>query len=538
MEGFLQTKNYQQFTVVDEGGKVLYSFEGAKKANRCLPGDCVVVRLCLTTNYVVDSSGADNTVVVKDDKITLKERVPSLPIAGYLELDSKTTYGSTKRHVPLYLFTPLNPSYPPFIVSSSETNRVKKVALIDFLEWEETRELPRGALKQLIGNAGTLEAEEAGLLWSTCPWTGLKAGIEVLADDCPKRQPIGGFTFNVDPAGCKDIDDCVSFEEIGENEWWITITISDVASCVEEMGAVDCMAAVQGQTLYRDGTAIRPMLPPALSEEACSLVAGTERRGVSLSFCWRIGEGIDGLLTWSESVIKNDKTYTYENVPEAYAKLLTGCTSVIAGRSVTDAHEWIEVLMKLYNCEAAKLLVKAGVGILRRHSAPDLDRLAKYTAMRPELAALANAAAAYCLVGEPDTTHFGLGTDAYCHATSPIRRYADLANQRILKQVIRGNMQGLCVSVPVADLNLRAKVSKAYERDRVFLNCLLGAGKREFEALVLDVGEKVVLWIPEWSQKVKCVTNRSVAEGQTVVVRCAMNIGARRWKERLVIEIL
>ena len=524
MEGFLQTKNYQQFTVVDEGGNVLYSFEGAKKANRCLPGDSVVV------------NNNANSVVVKDDKVALKERVPSLPIAGYLELDSKTTYGSTKRHVPLYLFTPLNPSYPPFIVSSSETNKVKKVALIDFLEWEETRELPRGALKQLIGNAGTLEAEEAGLLWSTCPWTGLKAGIEVLADDCPTRTPVKGFTFNVDPAGCKDIDDCVSFEEIGENEWWITITISDVASCVEEMGAVDCMAAVQGQTLYRDGTAIRPMLPPALSEEACSLVAGTERRGISLSFVWR-REAIHS-LEWSETTIKNDKTYTYENVPEEYAKLLTGCTSAIAGRSVTDAHEWIEVLMKLYNCEAAKLLVKAGVGILRRHSAPDQERLAKYTAMRPELAALANAAAAYCLVGEPDTTHFGLGTDAYCHATSPIRRYADLANQRILKQVIRGNLQGLCVSVPVSDLNLRAKVSKAYERDRVFLNCLLGAGKREFEAIVLEIGEKVVLWIPEWSQKVKCVTNRSVAEGQTVVVRCAMNIGARRWKERMVIEIL
>jgi hypothetical protein len=142
------------------------------------------------------------------------------------------------------------------------------------------------------------------------------------------------------------------------------------------------------------------------------------------------------------------------------------------------------------------------------------------------------------MVGEADTVHFGLGTDAYCHATSPIRRYADLANQRILKQVIRGNMKGLCVSVPVADLNLRAKVSKAYERDRVFLNCLLGQGKREFEALVLEIGEKVVLWISEWNQRVKCITNRSVTEGQTVIVRCAMNIGARRWKERLVIEIL
>jgi hypothetical protein len=55
MEGFLQTKNYQQFTVVDEAGKVLYSFEGAKKANRCLPGDVVTVveSQSLTTDHII-----------------------------------------------------------------------------------------------------------------------------------------------------------------------------------------------------------------------------------------------------------------------------------------------------------------------------------------------------------------------------------------------------------------------------------------------------------------------------------------------------
>jgi hypothetical protein len=112
------------------------------------------------------------------------------------------------------------------------------------------------------------------------------------------------------------------------------------------------------------------------------------------------------------------------------------------------------------------------------------------------------------------------------------------------------------------DLNQRAKVSKGYERDRVFLNALLKDGKRVFDALVLDlteeeVGVKVCLWIPEWQQRVKMraklltKTERvwsveladesgsyELSEGQMVKVECGMNVGAPRWKDRLIICIV
>jgi exoribonuclease R len=541
---FLRTKNYKQFEVVDETtDTVLHTFEGAFNANRALPGDEVTL----------DAS----------KNVILGTRAPHLPLAGYLELNSKTTYGLTKKGMPLFLFVPLNPSYPSFIVSSSDRDRsCKKIAVIDFLEWTHDRVLPRGALKHMIGPAGDLIAEEEALLWTACPWSNLTQGLTVLADDCPKRSELKGTTFNIDPEGCKDIDDCVTLFKDGQ-DWLLTITIADVASAIEEMSAVDCMAANQGQTLYMNGIAIKPMLPRYYSEEHCSLIPGQPRRGVSLTLRFDKDLVLTGDPVWSETLITNQKTYSYEDVEGEDASTLGCLVSALKGHSIDDPHEWIEVLMVLYNTEAAKLLLTGGEGILRTHSAPDLAKLERYAAMDPELKVLASKAATYTLIGTQETyQHWGLDAAAYCHASSPIRRYADLANQRILKQLIRGNMKGLVVSVPVSELNQRAKVSKGYERDRVFLNALLKEGQREFEALVLDLVEesgqvKCVLWIYEWQQKVKCryalieiqeSTYRvrsadeskihELKEGLVVRIECGLNLGASRWKDRVVIRIL
>ena len=515
LEGILSSKNYHLFQVISND-TVVYTFEGAKNANRCFVGDLVEV--------------------LADGSVVQKEKGPPITLAGYLELDSKTTYGLNKRGHPLYLFQPLNTAYPSFMVACSEKDRrFKRVALVDTMDWEATRELPRGALKTLLGPVGDLVAEEEALLWNACPWKGLSTGFEVQADDAPCRRLISGFTFNVDPAGCKDIDDCVTFEPV-HTGYRVSITISDVASCIPELGAIDCMASVKGQTLYRDGYAIRPMLPPAFSEDACSLVPDKERRGVSLSMMWT--NNSIGDLEWHETCITNNHTFTYDNLNKENAELLGPFASCLAKKSIVDSHEWIEVLMKVYNCEAAKLLVKAGAGILRRHKGADLERLEAYRKIDSALEMLANTAGEYCHVGDSNTTHVGLGTEAYCHATSPIRRYADLVNQRILKQVIRNNLEGLMVTMPVCDLNARAKACRGYERDRVFLKCLLGTGIREFDALVLELGDRTTLWVPAWQQRTKVKGFEGLTVGQTIRIRCAMNVGQRRWKDRMVIEII
>jgi hypothetical protein len=92
--------------------------------------------------------------------------------------------------------------------------------------------------------------------------------------------------------------------------------------------------------------------------------------------------------------------------------------------------------------------------------------------------------------------------------------------------------------MPVCDLNARAKACRGYERDRVFLKCLLGTGIREFDALVLELGDRTTLWVPAWQQRIKVVKAEGVEVGKAVRFRCAMNVGQRRWKDRMVIELV
>lgn len=536
IQGILSTRNYKQFTILspDDGKTVLHespALEGcgnvALLAKGCLPGD---------------------TVEWTGSRYNLIERTGHPMLVGTLELASRTTYGMTSRGAFIFLFVPYNKSYPPFVVGSSEKDRsTHRLAVIQVDSWDSaTSQFPRGRLEHMLGPVGDLKAEEDALLWHACPWPSLRTKhvippnhpIPALEADA-RRRILTGFTFNIDPPGCRDIDDVITMEHIaGTQRWNVTITIADVAAYVDEMGALDILASTFGQTLYKDGEAVRPMLPPTLSEGTCSLLAGAERRGVSMTFVWDRTTRQRGEVQWFESIFTNDASYTYEQF-QVETRASREVLREVAGGS-DDSHKWVEAMMLLYNTEAAKLLRSTGTGILRRHTAPDAERLARYVAWDPSLARLAMSSATYCLADETDVAHFGIGTEVYCHASSPIRRYADLMNQRILKQIIRGTTEGLMVSVPVEDLVVREKAAKQYEKKLVFLRELLG-GPRTVVGRILEIvpeQSKIRVWVETWKTIVSVRGGADgFAEGEEVQLECAINLLSRRWSERMVVRV-
>jgi exoribonuclease R len=522
--------------ILSDTGSLIHTFIGSKAANRCLPGDHV---------------GWVNGECI----LELRDQHPLL--VGTLELTNPSTYGMTRRGHLMYLFTPYDKRYPHFIVGSSEKDRSQnRLVLVQLEEWNQ--QFPRGSIQQTLGVSGDEKAEMEALIWQASPWRYPKQMDPVPVPQAVSRTRLIGTTFHIDPQGCRDVDDVFTFEPVKEG-WKVTITISDVAAFVEDGGAVDIMASLIGQTLYdTNGTVLRPMLPKEYSEEACSLLPGKECYGISLQFLWT------GLmirdLQWFQSILTVHRSYSYEEFQESDSPektILQELASYLAKKPVMDAHEWVAQMMIFYNTEAGKQLQSIQQGILRRHSAPKWEQLEKYKEHVPDLEILAHSAAEYCLAEEENTQHYGLESNHYAHASSPIRRYADLVNQRVLTRLIQGSTEYFIVPQAMYDMNLRGKIIKNFARDITFLRAIM-TGQTVFQGIILETTPKengwvkIKLYVPEWKRMIS-TTYQQISEHRVrsrdeqsemditlyreVTFRCAVLPHQRNWKDRIILHL-
>lgn len=522
----LFTKNYKDF-VVKDNDKILREFHDARLARKCLPGDSVSIE-CETG-------------------CTLIERCEHPVICGLIELNSKTKYGFTSKNVPIYLFVPFNECYPPFVVGCSERDtQVNRLALIRFENiWADT--FPRGSLMRLL-DAG---ADEEALYWTYSPWAcvNYKGTFPDLVS--LDKRIILEECFHIDPSGCKDVDDVLMFS-VEDGLDYVTITIADVSAAISEGSPLDLRASKISQTFYQDGVQPKSMFPSLMSEGQLSLLKGARKPGLSLKVC------LDDLTikgSWFESAVNVTQTFDYESIYKdlGLVSKLRKMSSVF-GLMSDDSHKWIEAAMKFYNVEAAKLLKQAGLGVMRSHSGPDLER---YNKLVPDLAFLANSAAKY-VPPFGETRHVGLGEDAYCHVTSPIRRYADLINQRHLKQVIFGYSINNGSNVDYDRLNSSSKKAKQHDRDLVFLKALKKAGTGTVSGIIAEIREfdniyKLSIYVEAWKLMVKIkykqglekgtilskdeTVTMGVSLGQIVTINYHSNLTARCWKRRIIMKL-
>ncbi len=144
------------------------------------------------------------------------------------------------------------------------------------------------------------------------------AGGVVLDDDAVggRRDLRALPTLTIDPVDARDFDDAISASREDDGSIRVWVHIADVSAFVPARSVVDHEAYRRGTSVYVPG-AVEPMLPAALSNQACSLVPGQDRLAVSVEMV------IDGDRVqrsgFHRSVIRSDERLDYGRVDRIFA---------------------------------------------------------------------------------------------------------------------------------------------------------------------------------------------------------------------------
>ena len=263
--------------------------------------------------------------------------------------------------------------------------------------------------------------------------------------------------FSIDDASTTEIDDAFSVRSLANGRLELGIHIAAPALAIPRGTRLDAIARERLSTVYMPGRKIT-MLPEAAIERF-TLAAGTTPPALSLY----IEVSADGTpLAFATRL---------ERVPIAANLRLDAIGERFAGPAEADEPEWIEELRSLWRV-AQRLEAARGkpevpridysfyvdwdaapdgrVSIVPRARGSPLDKLVAelmicVNGTWGKLLADAGAPGLYrtqsagkVKMSTTPEVHQGLGVAQYLWASSPLRRYSDLVNQRQLLAVVRG----------------------------------------------------------------------------------------------------
>lgn len=298
--------------------------------------------------------------------------------------------------------------------------------------------------------------------------------------------------ITIDAEHSRDLDDAIWCDQMPDGTFKITVAISSVAGEIQLGSETDLTAKDRVASRYfSQGT--QHMLPVRLAEDLLSLTPSRPKKAQVIEMRLNSAGSPTALPALSRQKVTNRQRVSFTEVPAILAdvghplhKELTLCARVAhlllerrrkAGAlALYDLNEgWttteegflvqldrkmanvgyivIQEFMVLANAEVARLCAEKEIPVLfRNHTAkahaPDraviLEQLmgvlgspgadARVAAEREHVHMILNRANySPALLG-----HFGLNLPAYLHITSPIRRYADLVNQRQLRAYLKG----------------------------------------------------------------------------------------------------
>ncbi len=284
----------------------------------------------ISSGNLKSAAHGDRVVVRLDQKRSRKKRREGTVI-GIIKRGQRRLVGTLHRRGRKSVYvTPDDSRFPGEIqVTLKGLKQVESgdKVVVEIDEWGQGRRPSRGKVVEHLGEPGTVQTEQLTFkhrfeLPGEHPQAVLKE-VEALPGEEKIPDLIGTNgrrdlrdlkMVTIDDKTAKDFDDAVSIEP-GENGGFrLGVHIADVSNYVRGGKAIDREALKRGTSIYLVERAIH-MLPPALSENLCSLQAGRDRLAVSVIIDID-GEGELAKADFFPSVIRVTERLTYQQVEE------------------------------------------------------------------------------------------------------------------------------------------------------------------------------------------------------------------------------
>lgn len=299
--------------------------------------------------------------------------------------------------------------------------------------------------------------------------TELAGFTQVLSADSRRKDLSGLPLLTIDGPLTLDFDDALSIEDQGDH-YRLGIHIADAGHFIKKGDIIDNEALGRGSSIYLPDQKI-PMLPAYLAEEICSLKAGELRPAISIMVkLSRFAEIIDYEIIPSLVRVEHQLTYAdvdlmanknkdiiilYEiarkfrqsrlaqgavqiTLPEINILIEDKDKAISVARidRESPARMLVSEIMIIANWLMAEFLAKHNTPAIFRSQPDPKDRLYKGQEGTLFQNYMQRKLLNRFVLGTKPERHSGLGLDAYVTATSPIRRYFDLATQRQIRAIL------------------------------------------------------------------------------------------------------
>jgi ribonuclease R len=211
---------------------------------------------------------------------------------------------------------------PRLAVSRDRNARVGDLVVVQPMAGRNGRPRGRASVARRIGRPNVardvIEAlmVDRGLRRSFDPAVEHEARAAEAPEDSARRDLCPLTTFTIDPATAKDFDDAISAAREADGSWRIWVHIADVSAFVSARSLVDREAYRRATSVYVPGS-VEPMLPEALSNNACSLVPGQDRLAVTVEMVVS-GDRVTS-SSYYRSLIRSDERLDYARVDRIFA---------------------------------------------------------------------------------------------------------------------------------------------------------------------------------------------------------------------------